>query len=89
MTRLVIDACLLAPEKAGELRLVVKKEHDYHFKREGKTVGLVTKHLVRVENCQDATGDKAKALWTYVREYYGHAGTQAAAQEPRSWEKEN
>jgi hypothetical protein len=88
MTRLVIDACLLAPEKHGELRLVVKKEHDYHFKRDGKTVGLVTKHRIEVENLTPATGDEAKALWTYVREYYGHAGTAAATQEPRSWEKE-
>lgn len=88
MTRLVIDGCLLAPASRGELRLVVKKEHDYHFKRDGKTVGLVTKKLVQVENCQDATGDKAKSLWTYVRTHYGHAGHEAATQAPRSWENE-
>lgn len=89
MTRLVIDGCLLVPESAGDLRLVVKKEHDYHFKRDGKTVGLVTKKLVQVENCTDATGDAAKSLWQYVREHYGHAGHSAAAQQPRSWEKDN
>lgn len=89
MTRLVIDSCLLAPASRGELRLVVKKEHDYHFKRDGKTVGLVTKKLVQVENCQDATGDQAKKHWNYVREHYGHAGVGAAAQQPRSWETDN
>lgn len=84
--KLLIDACLLAPTKAGELRLVVHNEHDYLFKRKGKLVGFVTKKLVRIENCADATGANAKALWTYVREHYGHVETGIFENKPRSWE---